>query len=145
MYQDVSDALSQVGQAAYNALPQGIKDSFSASSSQGRIAPRDTPTASAAATTVSSAAAAAAASNIAEGSSIARAKAKETLTSNAPGSLSNNIHTLPSTETEGTLPASGPMGGVGALPGPNTEEGVALLPEERGQYTSFPAIHVIMK
>ncbi|KAF9512835.1 hypothetical protein BS47DRAFT_1344946 [Hydnum rufescens UP504] len=70
----------------------------------------------------------AAASTLATDGSLASSKANA---DDPPGSSSDSIHTLPSTETEGALPSSGPIGGVGALPGPITEEGVALLPEER--------------
>jgi uncharacterized protein YjbJ (UPF0337 family) len=38
---------------------------------------------------------------------------------------------LPSQEIEGQQPASGVMDGVGSLPGALTEEGVAVLPEEK--------------
>lgn len=42
--------------------------------------------------------------------------------------------TLPSQDKHGQLPYSGPTYGVGALPGTVSEEGVALLPEEKGMW-----------
>lgn len=42
--------------------------------------------------------------------------------------------TLPSQDKQGQLPFSGKMDGVGALPGGVDEEGVAVLPEERGMF-----------
>lgn len=44
--------------------------------------------------------------------------------------------TLPSQDKQGQLPYIGPVGGVGALPGRVSEEGVALLPEEKSAFTS---------
>lgn len=42
---------------------------------------------------------------------------------------------MPSTETQGQQPGEH-IGGVGSLPGPNDEQGVAALPEERATNTT---------
>ena len=41
--------------------------------------------------------------------------------------------TVPSKDKAGQQPGQGPTGGVGVLPGGHDEEGVALLPEEKGE------------
>ena len=56
----------------------------------------------------------------------------------------NETRTLPSQELEGQQPMSGPMDGVGALPGGAGEVGVAILPNDKSERhcAKILAVHV---